>query len=69
MIFSLDKYNASQTGQTNISWEPPFGDIRPVIYFDGHVEGKAHSAIPRSQGTSAEQYFWSGGDNGKNGGL
>ena len=40
-----------------------------VLYFDGHVEGKAHSAIPRSQGTSAEQYFWSGGDNGKNGGL
>ena len=38
MIFSLDKYNASQTGQTNISWEPPFGDVRPVIYFDGHVE-------------------------------
>lgn len=40
-----------------------------VLYFDGHVEGKAHAAIPRSQGTSAEQYFWGGGDNGKNGGL
>lgn len=84
-VMDMVKYNASfplsvLTGTTVADYDGLFAteqEVRRhnsrrginVLYFDGHVEGKAHAAIPRSQGTSAEQYFWGGGDNGKNGGL
>ncbi len=38
MMFALDKLNASQTGQGSIDWDPPLGDVRPIVYFDAHVE-------------------------------
>ncbi len=40
-----------------------------VLFFDGHVEGKRHSSIPRSFGTETRHYFWGGGSDGKQGDL
>lgn len=69
------------TGTTAADWDGLFttelevkrhmsGKGVNVLLFDGHVEGKRHSAIPRSYGvTTSAQYFWGGGSDGKNGGL
>ena len=38
-----------------------------VLYLDAHVGARRLSGIPKTLGTSAAQYFWSGGDDGKDG--
>ncbi len=68
------------TGTTALEWDGLFnlefeakrhmaGKGISVLFFDGHAEGVRHSAIPRYYGTSAAQYFWGAGTDGKDGSL
>lgn len=40
VLFGLDRLNAHRTGQGSVEWDPEYGNVRYILYFDGRVEAE-----------------------------